>query len=42
MALEEEFGVPIPDEAIGKWSTVGDVVDWLAARRTPPRGGWRL
>ncbi|PYR33285.1 MAG: acyl carrier protein [Acidobacteria bacterium] len=39
MALEEEFGVPIPDEAIGKWSTVGDVVDWLAARRTPPRGG---
>ncbi len=31
MALEEEFGVTIPDEAIEKWNTVGDVMDWLAA-----------
>src|SRR5579862_2804497 len=28
MALEEEFGSRIPDEAIAKWSTVGDVLDW--------------
>lgn len=32
MALEEEFGLTIPDEAIEKWSTVGDVLDWLARR----------
>ena len=32
MALEEEFGLTIPDEAIAQWSTVGDVLDWLAKR----------
>jgi acyl carrier protein len=32
MALEEEFGLTIPDEAIEQWSTVGDVLDWLAKR----------
>jgi len=36
MALEEEFGLTIPDEAIEKWSTVGDVLDWLARRQIRP------
>jgi acyl carrier protein len=38
MALEDEFGVPIPDKAIGDWRTVGDVLDWLVARKAQPRG----
>jgi len=38
MALEEEFGLTIPDEAIEKWSTVGDVLDWLAKRQIQPKG----
>ena len=38
MALEEEFGLTIPDEAIEKWSTVGDVLDWLAQRQIQPKG----
>jgi acyl carrier protein len=38
MALEEEFGLTIPDEAIQKWSTVGDVLDWLARRQSQPKG----
>jgi acyl carrier protein len=39
MALEQEFGLTIPDEAIEKWSTVGDVLDWLARRQIEPKGG---
>ena len=35
MALEEEFGLTIPDEAIQKWSTVGDVLDWLRKTTEP-------
>ena len=38
MALEEEFGLTIPDEAIEEWSTVGDVLDWLAKRQIQPKG----
>ena len=38
MALEEEFGLTIPDEAIEEWSTVGDVLDWLARRQIKPKG----
>jgi len=29
MALEEEFGIEIPDEDCEKWKTVGDVVGCL-------------
>ena len=29
MALEEQCGVAISDEAIAQWRTVGDVLDWL-------------
>ncbi len=29
MALEEEFGIEIPDEAAEKIATVGDAVDYL-------------
>jgi acyl carrier protein len=35
MALEEAFGIVIPDEAIGRWNTVGDVLDWLASHAAP-------
>jgi len=38
MALEEEFGLTIPDEAIEQWSTVGDVLDWLTRRQIKPKG----
>ncbi|MEA4955409.1 MAG: acyl carrier protein [Pseudoflavonifractor sp.] len=29
MALEEAFGVTIPDEDVAKFATVGDIVDYL-------------
>lgn len=29
MALEEAFGVTIPDEDVAKFKTVGDIVDYL-------------
>ena len=29
MAVEEEFGVRIDDAAVGRLSTVGDVIDYL-------------
>lgn len=29
MALEEAFGVTIPDEDVAKFGTVGDIVDYL-------------
>jgi acyl carrier protein len=35
MALEEAFNIVIPDEAIGTWNTVGDVLDWLASHAAP-------
>ena len=38
MALEEGFGLTIPDEAIEQWSTVGDVLDWLTRRQIKPKG----
>jgi len=38
MALEEEFDVAISDKVIGEWRTVGDLLDWLAARKLQPRG----
>jgi len=37
MALEAEFGVEIPDTVIGEWRTVGDLLDWLVARKTQRR-----
>jgi acyl carrier protein len=36
MALEEEFDIAIPDNAIGEWRTVGDLLDWLVARKARP------
>jgi acyl carrier protein len=38
MALEEEFGVAIPDKAIGEWRTVGELLDWLVERTVQLRG----
>ena len=38
MALEDEFGVAIPDKTIGEWRTVGDLLDWLVARKPQVRG----
>ena len=32
MALEEEFGVEIPSEELEKLATVGDVMEYLAAK----------
>ncbi|MGE9970602.1 acyl carrier protein [Candidatus Pseudoscillospira sp. SGI.172] len=29
MALEEAFGVTIPDEDVAKFATVGDIVEYL-------------
>jgi len=34
MALEEEFGVEIPDEDAEKMKTVGDVVKYVASKAT--------
>ena len=31
LALEEAFGITIPDEVIERWETVKDVLDWLAS-----------
>ena len=31
MAIEEEFGVQIPDEEIENFKTVGDVVEYIQA-----------
>ncbi|MEL6809104.1 MAG: acyl carrier protein [Pseudomonadota bacterium] len=31
MAVEEEFGIDIPDEAVEAWQTVGDVFATVAA-----------
>ncbi|MBR2043425.1 MAG: acyl carrier protein [Clostridia bacterium] len=33
MALEDEFGVDIPDEEIEKMKTVGDVVKFIEANK---------
>ncbi len=33
MALEEKFGVQIPDEDSGKFSTVADVVSYIEAKQ---------
>ena len=33
MALEEAFGVAISDKVIGEWRTVGDLLNWLVARK---------
>jgi acyl carrier protein len=35
MALEEVFQVDIDDETVGKWRTVGDIVQFLAACPVP-------
>ena len=32
MALEEQFGVSIPDEELGNMKTVGDIVRYLEAK----------
>jgi acyl carrier protein len=31
MAVEEEFGITVPDDDIGKIKTVQDIVDYVAA-----------
>jgi acyl carrier protein len=38
MAVEEEFGVSVPDEMAEKWKTVGDITRWVEAAKikTPP------
>lgn len=36
MALEQEFGVEIPDAVIEHWSTVGDVLDWVTSHAGAP------
>lgn len=33
MALEDEFGVDIPDEEIEKMKTIGDVVNFIQANK---------
>lgn len=33
MALEDEFGVDIPDEEIEKMKTIGDVVSFIEANK---------
>ena len=33
MALEDEFGVDIPDEEIEKMKTIGDVVEFIEANK---------
>ena len=35
MALEEEFGLDIPDEDAEKMKTVGDAMNYLKAHATP-------
>jgi acyl carrier protein len=37
MALEDQFGVTIPDTVIEKWTTVADVLDWLERHQPQPR-----
>ena len=37
MALEEQFGVMIPDDVIEKWTTVADVLEWLERQQPLPR-----
>ncbi len=32
MSIEDEFGIEIPDEDIEKLRTIGDVVDYIAAK----------
>ena len=34
MALEEEFGIKIPDEELGKLKTVQDIVDTVEKHKT--------
>ena len=38
MALEEAFSIAIPDEVIGEWRTVGDLMDWLVAQKAQALG----
>ena len=36
VAAEDAFGVPIPDEDLERFQTVGDVIDYSSAPRSPP------
>lgn len=33
MALEDEFGIAIPDEALADFKTVGDIVNYITAQK---------
>jgi acyl carrier protein len=35
MALEDEFGIDIPDEEVGEIKTVGDAVNYIEKKQTP-------
>lgn len=35
MALEEEFGIEIPNEDAARLETVGEIADYILARLTP-------
>lgn len=37
MALEDEFGVSIPDEVIPQMKTIKDVVDFIEANKKPKK-----
>ncbi len=34
MALEDEFGIDIPDEEVGEIKTVGNAVDYISKKQT--------
>lgn len=34
MALEDEFGIDIPDEEVGEIKTVGNAVDYITKKQT--------
>jgi acyl carrier protein len=44
MALEERFGIKVPDDDAAEWTTVGQVLAWLEANGATvmpePQGGW--
>ena len=44
MALEERFGIEIPDDLLDQWQTVGQALAWLEANGATvmpePQGGW--
>lgn len=37
MAIEERFGVELPDETAEQFATVGDIVAWLTAQGATPK-----